>query len=80
MGAASIDRVRENRLRRAARRQGYVLHRSRTRDPRALDYGSYWLVDTAGARGVVLGRIPGDWHSDAADLDDIERYLMGEDE
>jgi len=37
--------VYENSLRRAARRQGLRLVRSRRRDPRALDYGLYVLVD-----------------------------------
>jgi hypothetical protein len=46
------DKVRENRVRRMAARQGLRLVKSRTRDPRALDYGSYMLLD--GDR-VVLG-------------------------
>jgi hypothetical protein len=46
------DKVRENRVRRMAARQGLQLVKSRTRDPRALDYGSYMLLD--GDR-VVLG-------------------------
>jgi hypothetical protein len=46
------DKVRENRVRRMAARQGLQLIKSRTRDPRALDYGSYMLLD--GDR-VVLG-------------------------
>lgn len=40
------DKVRENRLRRMAARQGLTLSRSRRRDPRALDYGLYWLTET----------------------------------
>lgn len=35
----------ESRLRRAAQRQGLVLCKSRRRDPRAYDYGTYCLVD-----------------------------------
>lgn len=38
-------KVFENRLRAAAKRQGLRLEKSRRRDPRALDYGSYWLID-----------------------------------
>jgi hypothetical protein len=46
------EKVRENRLRRAANRQGWLLVKSRRRDPRAFDYGLYVLVqDTAGNRG-----------------------------
>ncbi|MCR8896517.1 hypothetical protein NWF34_06040 [Gordonia sp. GONU] len=35
----------ENMLRRAAARQGLRLAKSRTRDPRAVDYGTYMLVN-----------------------------------
>jgi hypothetical protein len=38
------DKVRENRLRRMADRQGYALRKPRRRDPRALDYGELWLM------------------------------------
>jgi hypothetical protein len=38
------DKVRENRVRRLAERQGYLLEKSRSRDPRAPDYGRYALV------------------------------------
>jgi hypothetical protein len=38
-------KIRENRLRRMARRQGLVLRKSTARDPRALSYGTYGLVD-----------------------------------
>ena len=38
-------KVRENRLRRMASRQGLRLERSRQRDPMALDYGKYRLVN-----------------------------------
>jgi len=50
------EKVRENRLRRAAERQGLLLKKSRRRDPRAIDYGTYMVVDavtntlTAGER------------------------------
>jgi hypothetical protein len=40
------DKVRENRLRRMAERQGFRLVKSRRRDPRAVDYGTY-RVETA---------------------------------
>ena len=38
-------KVRENRLRRIASRQGLRLEKSRQRDPMALDYGKYRLVN-----------------------------------
>jgi hypothetical protein len=39
------EKVRENRLRRMAERQGLALRKSRRRDPRALEFGTYMLVD-----------------------------------
>lgn len=45
----NADKVRENRARRAADRQGLMLVKSRRRDPRAEDFGLYVLVnDSAG--------------------------------
>jgi hypothetical protein len=50
-------KVRENRLRRVAERQGILLVKSRRRDPRALDYGLYVLVpDTAKNRTPYGGQ------------------------
>ena len=40
-----MSRARENRLRRRAARQGLTLSRTRRRDPAALDYGLYALLD-----------------------------------
>lgn len=65
------DKVRENRLRRMAQRQGYVLKKSRRRDPRAIDFDGYMLVDAAQNVGVV-GYTP---HAYSADLDEIEAFL-----
>jgi hypothetical protein len=63
------DRVRELRLRRMAGRQGLALHKSRRRDPRALDFGKYWLTNAE--TNVRVG-------PETRDLDEIERYLTGE--
>ena len=70
-------KTREARLRRAAERQGMILHRSRRRDLRALAYGRYWLEDTiartvhgAGERGRV-GDLPG------LSMDEVEKILDG---
>ncbi len=41
---SSTDKVRENRLRATAARRGLTLVKSRRRDPKALDYGVFWLV------------------------------------
>lgn len=61
------EKVRENRLRRMADRQGLTLRKSRRRDPRAPDYGVYWLMD----RANVLA--PGD--GPGLTLDEVERRL-----
>ena len=39
-------RTIEARLRRTLERRGYILRKSRRRDPKALDYGNYWITDT----------------------------------
>jgi hypothetical protein len=39
------DKVLENRLRRKLARMGYRLEKSRRRDPDAIDYGKYWVID-----------------------------------
>jgi hypothetical protein len=67
-GVDGVDKVRENRLRRMAARQGLELRKSRRRDPRALDYGRYWLV-IASINGLALG---GEW---GVSLDEVEDYL-----
>ena len=38
-------KVREARVRRMIDRQGYLLEKSRRRDPRAVGYGHYRIVD-----------------------------------
>lgn len=60
-------KVLENRLRRAARRQGLHLEKSRTRDSQALNCGKYWLLNNRNI--VVYG------HGHSATLDEIAEYL-----
>ena len=67
------EKVRENRLRRTAGRQGLNLMKSRRRDPRALEYGGYMLKD-AFRNIIVAGASP---HEYSWTLDDVEDYLMG---
>jgi hypothetical protein len=69
-----LDKVRENRLRRMAQRQGLRLVKSRLRDPRAIGYGGYMLVDAA-MNTVVCGEIDS---AQALDLDEVEAYLSQE--
>lgn len=65
------EKVHENRVRRMARRQGLELRKSGRRDPLALDFGRYVLVDAASG-AIVAGEAAG---RHAWTLEDIERYL-----
>lgn len=65
------EKVRENRMRRVAARRGLHLEKSRGRDPGALGYGGYMIVDVAG-NYVVAGASP---YGFALDLDGVEKYL-----
>lgn len=67
VSSVTYDRVRDNRLRRMADRQGLVLRRSRRRDPRAIDYGRYWLTDAR--TGRLLSPKAG------LTIDDVEVFL-----
>ena len=42
-------KYREQRARRAAKRRGWTLEKSRSRDPNALGYGLYYIADASGA-------------------------------
>lgn len=63
---------RERRLRRAAARQGLRLTKSRARDPRALLFGRYQLVNVW-TNVVEVGERYG------LDLDEVERALTSDD-
>jgi hypothetical protein len=62
------EKVRDNRLRRIAERRGMKLTRSRRRDPKALDYGLYWLTDAR--TGEMVSPEVG------VDVDEIERRFL----
>lgn len=66
-------KVRENRARRAALRQGMELQKSKRRDPRALDFGGYMLVDLNG-NFVIMGADP---HPYSATIEQVEAWLAG---
>jgi hypothetical protein len=51
----SSGKVRENRLRRMAKRQGMRLEKSRRRDRRAIDYGTYGLIDASTNAPIIRG-------------------------
>lgn len=67
--AAVADKVRENRLRRMAERQGLLLRKSRRRDPHAIGYQGYWLVGAEDPHPVIVGGQFG------TILDTIEEHL-----
>lgn len=68
------EKVRENKMRRAAERQGLRLVKARRRDPRAIDYGGFMIVD-ASNNTVVAGELNS---PRAMSLDEVGRYLDGE--
>ena len=65
------NKVRENRLRRMARRQGLGLRKFRVRDPRALDFGRWLIFDLQG--NYVVAGDPGQMY-----LDDVEAWLTSD--
>jgi hypothetical protein len=70
------EKVRENRLRRAAARQGYAIEKSRARDPRTLGFGLWRVIDPTN-NSIVAGWIPWDY---SMDLDDVEAWVVASDE
>ena len=68
----TAEKVRENRVRRMADRQGLSLHKSRRRDPRAIDYGLYMLVDPS--TNTVVAGTEGTGRPNLS-LDDVEEWL-----
>ena len=71
----TAEKIRENRLRRVADRQGLRLEKSRRRDPRAIDYGMYMLVDPS-TNTVVYGA-EGTGRPNLS-IDAVEAWLLGE--
>jgi hypothetical protein len=61
------EKVRELRLRRMAKRQGLTVTKSRRRDPRALDYGMYYVSD---ARSNTL-----ESSEQGMNIDELEAFL-----
>lgn len=67
------EKVRENRLRRMADRYGFRLIKSRSRDPRAVDYGLYALIDVR-TDGAINPAIADRWVCSWS-LDEVGAYL-----
>ncbi len=76
-------KVRENRLRRMAERQGCRLVKSRRRDPRALGFGGYMLIDArdnvallgGSPHGQAAPSVPGQPPAFSASIEDVNDYL-----
>jgi hypothetical protein len=65
---ADADKVRQNRLRRAAARQGFKLVKSKRRDPRALDYSLWTIINTQNNTVEAGG-------NERLSIDEVERFL-----
>lgn len=65
------DKVKENRLRRIAERRGMKIEKSRRRDPKAIDFGGYMLIDVS-TNAVITGGSP---YPYSASIEDVEEYL-----
>jgi len=66
-------KVRENRLRRKAARQGLTLTKSRLRDPDAVLYGTYMLIEASDHTVAFTSWDLGGGYG--LTLDEIEDYL-----
>lgn len=73
----SDTKAREDRLRRIAQQQSLILVKSRQRDPEALDYGLYVLVEDTSGNRITGAQAPisGFAGGDGGTLDDIEGEL-----
>lgn len=75
MAPESSEKVRENRLRAMATRRGLAIQKSRRRDPMAIDFDRWVIVDLFTSKPVA-GTGPGNLPS--MTLDDVEAYLRGD--
>jgi hypothetical protein len=62
------EKVRENRMRRVLERRGYCLVKNKRRDPRAIGFGCYKIIDTETNAILAGGR-----NFDLT-LDDVEAF------
>ncbi len=72
------EKVRENKLRRKAARMGYRVSKSRSRDPDAMDFGLYAIIDNQ-TNGLMHASLADHW-SHALTLDQVEHWLTSDDE
>lgn len=69
---STAEKTRETRLRRMAERQGLRLVKSRRRDPRAIDYDRWMIVDPYRNAVVTGAEVTG---RPNLTLDDVEAWL-----
>ena len=69
----TAEKVRENRQRRAAERQGLMLRKSNRRDPLALDYGLFAILDGTTGNTIHPGRLDSIY---ALTIKEVEHYLQ----
>ena len=72
--STTTEEARESRLRRAVRRQGYALRKSRSRTPESCSYGGWAILDPT-FNAWVAGMHPMEY---TLDLDDVETWLNAE--
>lgn len=65
------EKIRENRIRRAAVRQGLRVEKSRVRDPRAIGWGTYQVV-TSDTGKIKKQGLPSGY---GLTLDEVEAFL-----
>ena len=65
------EKTRENRARRVLLRLGYRLMKSKRKDPRAIDYGGYMIVDDS-YNVIVEGSDP---IAFSMDIEDVEKFI-----
>jgi hypothetical protein len=75
MAPEQSEKVRENRLRAMATRQGLAIQKSRRRDPMAIDFDRWMIVDLFTGKPVA-GTGPGNLPN--MTLDGVEAYLRGD--
>jgi hypothetical protein len=69
----NMEKTRENRLRRKLGRMGYRLARTRRKDPDAIDYGKYAIIDAQTNCTVAGTNKNCSWYE--FDLDDTEKWI-----
>lgn len=72
MNADQELKIKENRLRRMADRQGLALIKSKRRDPRSLDWQRFMIVDKFSNR-IVAGELNS---PQSLSIDEVEQFLL----